>query len=178
MHQAILLDTFGSYIRKNRQFSVQSQPWRAAARLRFECQRRSSSENLADAHLKGSLLALRTCTPCEHALICYLNYFRSWIQRCLEIPARVQLSISSHQAATLVWQWPIAMSLHKRKSNSGQGGSRKSQKAEGDLKVPVQALLQEQVKLFDQWLPFGCSMLALLPTQASLSKDDPKSIQP
>ena len=35
MHQAILLDTFGSYIRKNRQFSVQSQPWRAAARLKI-----------------------------------------------------------------------------------------------------------------------------------------------
>ena len=49
------------------------------------------------------------------------------------------------------------MSGHKRKSSTGSTRPSKAIK-DGpgtDLKVPVAALLQEQVRLFDQWLFFG-----------------------
>lgn len=42
--------------------------------------------------------------------------------------------------------------MAKRKSGGGQGGVAKSQKQLADLHVPVDVLLQNHVKCFDDWL--------------------------
>lgn len=57
----------------------------------------------------------------------------------------------------------IAMGA-KRKSLTDTGPAAKAPKGDDGLKVPVGALLREEVRLFDGWLNLGSNLANLLPT--------------